>query len=941
MTELIRWIHLSDFHFGTDEYGEGELSESIIEHIRDRDGGLPDLVFMTGDIAYSGQSKEYDQFDQQVLRPLIDLLGPNASERIFIVPGNHDLDRKVHELIARSTLQEKRPRIFDPTEEGQGQRKEIIERFTNFSFADFTAIGGEWIEGQAGVFVQRLSLHGVDIGILGLNTAWFCQDKYDNEQITPGANLVKEGLKQIADCDLRLVLGHHPLEWFRQDERTSIERLFREHRVVYLHGHMHKSESKWNGWPGQGFLTVQAGAAFQAREHEKWKNRILYAAAEISAGKIWVEPFTWSRKEGWVPEGGDDFPSEYYQAGRWGLPMPMALSIPSNATSAEEMPSLRHEQPTAPDGWQWLDSSFIEGQRQPPDRETVLAYYDGRIPSWAIALSADVPRRTVVNNVVQGFLAEHEAGRAAINLLCGAGGEGKTTATMQIAASLVDLGWRVLWRRSEVKGLPKGFVEILEDTSGPWLIVTDDADLIAHDLYDNARNRLPGIHFLLAARDTDWNASMEDAWRWGRLPGYRVEVLNGLSEVDAQQIVDAWARYGADGLGDLANVPSDQAAQKLASAAQDQDARFKHEGAFLGAMLKVRKGTDFFEHVASLLVRLGARTIPHQKNGEQKTLRDAMAYIAAMHAENLLFLSKPVLAKVLGCKPGKLKSDVLGPLGEEAAAGNCGKFILTRHRAIAETAMELLQRRFHYDADELYVEMARAALEVFMERDPAFGTVPEISKWNFISDHFFDGGQKELGILLAMNLVNVEPTNSFLTCKLAQLYRENEQPSEAVDVFRNSPPMAASQRPFFNEWAACEGSAGNHALNVWLDGLCLSDQAERRKLDSKSAPITLAGLSLGCLELFSLYPNEKTYIEACAAASQLGLTLTPQNDTRRNLQSNAEVARSYGAHVCSVEDGLQFITRAISLAWEQREAELPDWMPVNDHLSFSELIALF
>lgn len=719
MAKTIRWVHLSDFHFGTDKYGEGSLSESIIRHIRDRGDGLPDLIFITGDIAYSGQPNQYEQFDQQFFQPLTDLLGPNASERVFIVPGNHDLDRKTHELIARSTLQEKRSRFFDPTEEGCGQRKEIIERFTNFACADSSAVGGAWIEGQAGSFVRRLPIHGVELGILGLNTAWHCQDEYDKGGITPGANLVKEGLKQISDCGFRVVLGHHPLEWLRHDERLSIERLFREHQVVYLHGHMHQSESKWNGWPGQGFLTIQAGAAFQAREDEQWKNRILYAAADFGAGKVWVEPFTWSRKEGWVPEGGDNFPRESYVAGRWGLPMPNAVDISTDSTHAIRPLT----PPEAPDGWQWLDADFLAGQRQPPDRTTVLAYFDGRIPSWAIALSSNVPKRTVVTSLVQEFLSKQAEGSAAINLLCGAGGEGKTTAAMQIAAALADQGWRVLWRRSDVKGLPQGFVDHLADALGPWLIVTDDADLIVRDLYDSVRRGLPHVHFLLAARDTDWSACMDEAHLWIRLPGYRTELLNGLNEADAQQIVNAWARYGSEGLGDLAEIHSDQAAKRLIQAAQDQDARYKHDGAFLGAMLKVRKGTELREHVASLLERLGTRTIAHQREGDPKSLRDAMAYIAAMHAENLLFLSKPVLAKVLGCKPGKLKADVLGPLGEEAAAGSCGKFILTRHRAIAEAAMELLQRRFHYDAEELYVEMTRAALQVFRERDPAFGTV--------------------------------------------------------------------------------------------------------------------------------------------------------------------------------------------------------------------------
>ncbi|MGT3072980.1 P-loop NTPase [Pseudomonas putida] len=941
MNQSIRWTHLSDFHFGTDQYGEGDLAESIIEHIRGRADGLPDIVFLTGDIAFSGATDQYEQFKHQFLNPLIELLGSDGNDRIFMVPGNHDLDRKIHELVARSTLQTKRPRIFDPTEEGKGQRAEVIERFTNYTYADLTSTGGEWLEGTAGVFAHKIKVKGVELGVLGINTAWLCQDSQDSEEISPGAKLVKEGLKEIAECELKVVLGHHPVDWFRSDERHSIERLFREHRVVYLHGHMHKNESKWSGWPGLGYLTVQAGAAFQARENDKWKNRILYAETDVGAGRLWVEPFTWSRKEGWVPEGGDSFPKEFYIAGRWGLPLPstgevLPISATPNGQVAQPIAP-----PIAPDGWHWLDRDYFEEQRQPPDRSSVLAYYDGRIPSWTLALASDIPRRSVVVKTVSSFIEEQEAGRSRVTLICGAGGEGKTTATMQITAALSDMGWKVLWRRSEVKGLPKNFVGALPEELGPWLIVTDDADLIAEDLYDNAMKQASGVHFLLAARDTDWSAGMEDAWRWGRLPGYRVEVLNGLTESDALQIVEAWARYGADGLGELANLPPEQAAKKLSLAAQDRDARFKHEGAFLGAMLKVRKGTELREHVASLLERLGARTIPHQTQGGDKTLRDAMAYIAAMHSENLLFLSKPVLARVLGCKPGKLKKDVLGPLGEEAAAGICGKFIFTRHRAIAEAAMELLQRRFHYDPEELYVEMSRAALEVFLERDAAYGLVPEIKKWNFISDHFFKAGQKELGILLAMNLVDVEPSNTYLLCKLAQLYRENELPGEAVNVFRNTSGVEEGQRPMLNEWATCEGCAGNYSLNVWLDGVCLSDQAERRRLDVENAPITLAGLSYACLELFTRHPNDRDYINACAAAAQLGLALNPRIETRRNLELNDEQAQSLGAPIYTVGEGLEVIKRIILLGWERREEELPSWLPSYDQLTFRELESLF
>ena len=936
MSQTIRWVHLSDFHFGTDEYGEGALAESIIEHVKSRKNGRPDLVFLTGDIAFSGHPDQYLQFDQQFYQPLAGLLGADAATRIFIVPGNHDLNRKTHELIARSTLQEKRLRFFDPTKEGQGQRKEIVDRFEGFTYSACNLAGDGWIESETGVFVRRLPIPGGELGLLGLNTAWHCQDNHDREGISPGANLVKEGLKQIADCGLRVVLGHHPIEWFQEEERTSIERLFREHRVVYLHGHLHKSEAEWKGWPGKGFLTVQAGAAFQAREDRKWKNRILYAEADLLAGILWVEPFTWSRKEGWVPEGGDVFPSDYYEAGRWGLPLPSETNGATASTDVAQPVG----PPQAPDGWHWLDTNFLTGQRQSPDRATTLAYYDGRIPSWPLVLSQDVPQRGVVAKLVHEFLDQQAAGKAAIRLLSGAGGEGKTTAAMQIAAALLDHGWRVLWRHSDVKGLPSDFVQLLPDTLGPWLIATDDADLIALNLYDNARSGLPNVHFLAAARDTDWSVGMEEVWRWRRLSGYRNEVLNGLNEGDALQIVNAWARYGEDGLGDLAKTTLEDAAKRLADAALDQDARYKHDGAFLGAMLRLRKGTELREHVASLLERLAARPIPHRQDDEDKTLCDALAYIAAMHAENLLFLSKPVLAKVLACKPNKLKRDVLGPLGEEAAADSVGRFILTRHRAIAEVAIELLQRRFQYDVEELYVEMTRAAQQVFLKRDPAFGPVPEIHNWNFISDHFFDQGDKELGIRLAMNLVDVEPTNPFLISKLAQLYRQQGHSEEAVKVFRGSLPISEGSRPFYNEWATCEGQSRNFALNVWLDGLSLTDQAERKRLQSDGAVIPLAGMSLGCRELFTLYPTEKAYIEGCGAAAQLGLALRPTGVTRSHLEDNWQAAKRHGVSDRTLTDALGVLKRTISVAWQHREADLPDWLPNQDVLEFTQFTAL-
>ena len=62
--DAIRWLHLSDFHVGMDDYAQRKLFAEIIREIRSRiDGGEgPDFVFVTGDLANTGVEGQYANF---------------------------------------------------------------------------------------------------------------------------------------------------------------------------------------------------------------------------------------------------------------------------------------------------------------------------------------------------------------------------------------------------------------------------------------------------------------------------------------------------------------------------------------------------------------------------------------------------------------------------------------------------------------------------------------------------------------------------------------------------------------------------------------------------------------------------------------------------------------------------------------------------------------
>ena len=90
-----QWIHISDFHLPTaTRMIETWYIRALVKQIRwQREHGFQaDAIFATGDIANRGQACEYESasvFFDNVLEAAG--LGKSA---LFMVPGNHDVDRR-------------------------------------------------------------------------------------------------------------------------------------------------------------------------------------------------------------------------------------------------------------------------------------------------------------------------------------------------------------------------------------------------------------------------------------------------------------------------------------------------------------------------------------------------------------------------------------------------------------------------------------------------------------------------------------------------------------------------------------------------------------------------------------------------------------------------------------------------------------------------------
>lgn len=927
----MRWLHLSDFHVGKDGYGQARLFKEILAHVRNRveSGMAPDFVFITGDLANHGKVDEYAEFYGNFLLELSSIVDASDEPRILVIPGNHDVDRTAAQLIEAHTVRRRAPQLFDPDAPGLSQRRNLLPRFEQFQNSDVTYPGVHWLASREGAFRFDRDSNGVRWRVVGINTAWLSENDHDRHQLSPGLPLVESLLDNAAGIDHTIVLGHHPTDWFVDDDQRMIDAVFSKHRVLYLHGHLHKSRARHSHAGAASYLAIQGGAAFQARDDDRWVNGFMWGEHRQGDTHLRIEPLVWAKDfRSWVVDGSA-FPPEWAsgESGVWHVPLPQPATpkeldgpVPARRTVPRVESSA--EAITLSDGWQFIDLGFLETRRKPVPEAEMLRYFDGRIPRWATALDASVPHRDIVGDLKAAIQARLEEKRCSLTLLLGAGGEGKSTALLQTTARLVEEGCvdLVLWHYDEQAPLRTDDVLKLPASEKGWLVVSDDADLVARDVYRVAEavavSGRTDIHFLLTCRDTDWQAAEGETLPWSLVIERSTLVLRGMTESDARNIVNAWSRHGAQGLGRLARVSQEAAVEQLLRAAAEEAEG--SDGAFLGAMLRTRVGPEMREHVRALLSRLRERAAPGG------TLLDAFAYIVAAHEAGLVILSRPVLGEALGCATGDVRRKLLVPLGEEAAAIAAGQTILTRHKAIAETAIVLLEESFGYDREELLVELVTAA-----NRAGRLGQfVPSLGDWEYLGGSFFDNGESVLGLRMAQAVVTQSPHNPFFRAHLGNLLRRADQFERAAEVFRDAGLTTNRHRGYFAEWSYVETQAGNPAVGAWLAIVSIGDRTEMRPPALNQVKIGIGALASSFTDLCSEFADTAF----CNAARDAGVLLD-------NWQSSGSVdfmpdpGRDKAAYLATS------LTRAAFAAHEQREFDLPTWVPGPDSLESTRLEA--
>jgi predicted MPP superfamily phosphohydrolase/ADP-ribose pyrophosphatase YjhB (NUDIX family) len=315
----VTWLHLSDLHLCEPKNGDDRrrvlktLKEDLAQ-LRADSRLEPDLIFITGDLAYGhlGSGKRALKSQYAEVHAFVESVrsmypSPIPKDRIFLVPGNHDVDRRkvVPELTAwlrsRSTWKDADQLIRG----GDRQWKQYAARLDAYKqFLKASGYTHLLTDPKRLIYGHEVKLGDLRIGIAGLNTAWSCSQRCEGGQIWLGRWQIDKLAAKIEETHLKIALMHHPPRSMHEYEAVKVDRDLARSFDFCLHGHEHEQYlDVVDRGPDHdnGHHRVAAGATYQDPNEENAYNiaRLDFTKPQ---GEVWMRRYDAAGDGGWVPK---------------------------------------------------------------------------------------------------------------------------------------------------------------------------------------------------------------------------------------------------------------------------------------------------------------------------------------------------------------------------------------------------------------------------------------------------------------------------------------------------------------------------------------------------------------------------------------------------------------------------------------------------------------
>jgi predicted phosphodiesterase len=251
-------LHIADLHMNKRDIDN--INKVIYELIEDlkrmyHDYNIkPDKVFFTGDMIKTGDNskEEYELAIDKFIVPLLKHLGLDESD-IFIIPGNHDIDRSEideiyekgldYELLDNNNTYKYVKNCID-----NNNMKDCLNNKLS-SYFNLNNLLNNKNKIYANYFydVYKFELNKINFGIIGINSTWRSVDyRSDDGKLLISDFIIQKASELLIDCDFKIAIAHHPLDMLQTWNKENIKMSLAQNVNMLCTGHIHNSNFEYS-----------------------------------------------------------------------------------------------------------------------------------------------------------------------------------------------------------------------------------------------------------------------------------------------------------------------------------------------------------------------------------------------------------------------------------------------------------------------------------------------------------------------------------------------------------------------------------------------------------------------------------------------------------------------------------------------------------------------
>lgn len=296
MSQPLRLLHLSDFHFSArQEWDSAPVLDRLAEAVAAMvaAGQPPDVVAITGDIAFAGKAADYLLAETWLVEKLLPALGGLPRERVLLVPGNHDLDQSLISTAANYV----KPALLKNRDQNAiqqiwaGADKALFQQ-PQQAWLDF--LDRFYGEEQAAVWwARKFVISGWQVGFAALNSAWMSGPGSDQGQLLLGRCQINQTLGALRGCQLTVALLHHPKSYLAEFDGEDAWFQLRQNCQLILRGHQHKAVVEVVRSELDDCVEVASAACYQSSEHS---NGFQLLEIHMHSAELAIYPYHWHQQ---------------------------------------------------------------------------------------------------------------------------------------------------------------------------------------------------------------------------------------------------------------------------------------------------------------------------------------------------------------------------------------------------------------------------------------------------------------------------------------------------------------------------------------------------------------------------------------------------------------------------------------------------------------------